>query len=86
MSSIDKLVAKFLFQQNKVDISDVRRLLDIFGFEERRNPGSECIFHKKGSYPINVPTVKGRNVKSKYVKRLIKFLELEEWYDENRRE
>jgi len=83
MSHISKLVAKFLFQQNSVDINDVRRLLDTFGYEEKKSPGSECIFHKKGCYPINVPTVKGKVVKSRYIKRLIKFLELEEWYEEN---
>jgi hypothetical protein len=83
MPSVNKLVAKFLFQQNKIDIDDIRRLLDAFGYIERRNPSSECIFHKKGSYPINVPTIKGRTVKSQYVKRMVKFLKLEEWYDEH---
>lgn len=86
MSSISKLVAKCLFKQNSITVNDIRRLLDALGYEERRSPGSECIFHKKGSNPINVPTVKGRAVKIKYVKRLVKFLELEEWYDEHKGE
>jgi hypothetical protein len=74
----------FLFHQNKIDIEDIRRLLRAFGYLERRGPSGECIFHKKGSYPINVPTVKGRAVKSPYVKRMVKFLKLEEWYDEHK--
>ena len=87
MSSVRKLVGKFLFEQKTIEISDVRRLLvDLFGYEERGNPGSECIFHKKGAYPINVPTVHGRHVKSPYVKRIVKLLSLEEWYEINNEE
>lgn len=81
MSSISKLVEKFLFRQNAIEVNDVKRLLHFFGYQERRNPGSECIFHKKGAYPINVPTVQGRHVKSVYVRRLVKLLSLEEWYE-----
>ena len=84
MSSIEKLVKKSLSQQNAITISDIRRLLDAFGYKEGKNPGSECIFHKKGSNPINVPTIKGRTVKSRYVKRIVKFLNLEEWYEEHK--
>ena len=86
MSSIRKLVGKFLSNQNAIEINDVRRLLNLFEYEERRKPGSECIFHKKGAYPINVPTVQGRHVKSIYVKRIVKLLSLEEWYEINNEE
>lgn len=84
MPGATKLVEKFLFQQRNIGIDDVRRLLDLFGYKERGNPGSECIFHKKGAYPINVPTVQGRHVKSPYVKRIVKLLSLEEWYESNK--
>ena len=81
-----ELVERFLYEQNTIDIDDVRRLLDSFGYTERRKPGSECIFHKKGGYPINVPTVQGRHVKSTYVKLIVKQLSLEEWYERNKEE
>lgn len=81
--AIEKLVKKFLFEPETVDIGDVRRLLEAFNYKEKRKPGSECIFHRKGSYPINVPTVKGRHVKSPYVKRITEILNLEEWYEAN---
>lgn len=81
MSSFKKLVRKFVFEPDKIDIGDVRRLLDGFGYEEKKKPGSECTFHKKGNYPINVPTVKGRDVKNYYVKRLARILELEEYLE-----
>lgn len=82
MSRFEKLVRKFLLIQNGITIEDVRRLLTEFNYIERRNPGSECVFHKKGSFPINVPTVKGRTVKSRYVKIIVKILELEEWFEQ----
>lgn len=87
VSSDIKLVEKFLFETETISsINDVRRLLELFDYKERRNPGSECIFHKKGAYPINVPTVGGRRVKSVYVKRIIRLLSLEEWYERNKGE
>lgn len=86
MSRIIKLVRRFLYEPNKIDIDDVRRLLDFFEYKERSKPGSEYIFHKKGAYPITVPIVKGRHVKSPYVKRLARLLFLEEWYERNKEE
>lgn len=80
-----KLVRRFLYEPNTIDIDDVRRLLDAFGYRETRK-GSEYIFHKKGAYPITVPTVKGRHVKSPYIKRLARLLFLEEWYERNKEE
>lgn len=84
MSSLEKLVEKFLFKPSKVDIGDVMRLLDAFGYKRRKKSGSEYVFHKKDGYPINVPTVKGSHVKSLYVKRLAKRLDLEEWYEKSK--
>ena len=81
MSTFEKLVRKFVDEPDKIGINDVRRLLDGFGYREGKKPGSECTFHKKGSYPINVPTVKGRDVKKYYVKRLARILELEEYLE-----
>jgi hypothetical protein len=82
MSGLEKLVEKFVKKPETVtSISQVRRLLKAFGYLEGRNPGSECIFHKKGSHPINVPTIKGRGVKSFYVKKITKYLNLEEWLE-----
>ncbi|GAI92678.1 unnamed protein product, partial [marine sediment metagenome] len=53
------------------------------GYTEKKKPGSECTFHKRGSYPFNVPTVKGRHVKRRYVERIVKILELEEYLEEH---
>ena len=82
MGTFKKLVRKFVDEPDKISINDVRRLLDYLDYEERKNPGSECIFHKKGKHPINVPTVKGRYVKRPYVKRMVRILELEEYLED----
>jgi len=50
------------------------------GYEEHSKAGSHCVFHKKGSYPLCVPTVEGRKVKRLYVRRLSETLNLEEEY------
>jgi predicted RNA binding protein YcfA (HicA-like mRNA interferase family) len=85
VSAVTKLVRRFLDEPNTIEVDDVRRLLNAFGYRETRK-GSEYIFHKKGAYPITVPTVKGRHVKSPYVKRLSRLLLLEEWYERNKEE
>lgn len=84
MPSLEKLVEKFLFEPIKVNIGDVMRLLDAFGYRRNKKSGSEYVFHKKGGYPINVPTVEGSHVKLPYVKRLAERLDLEEWYEKNK--
>ncbi len=86
MSSLDKLVRKFLCQQNEITVKDIELLLQAFGYTEKRKPGSERVFHKKGGYPINVPTVSGRAVRSPYVRRMAKLLNLEEWIEGTKRD
>ena len=84
MSSFTKLIEKFVYKQNEITINDVRGLFNDFGYTEKKKPGSECTFHKKGSCPFNAPTVKGRYVKRAYVKRIVKILGLEEYLEEHK--
>jgi predicted RNA binding protein YcfA (HicA-like mRNA interferase family) len=77
VSSSEKLVEKFVYEPDRITIDDVRELLVHFGYAERKNPGSHCVFHRKGSYPITIPVVKGKHVKKVYVKRIVEILELE---------
>lgn len=87
MTGIDKLIEKFVcYPKTITSINDVRRVLDYFGYSERRKHGSECLFHKKGASAINVPTIGGRRVKSVYVKRIIQMLNLEEWIESHKGE
>lgn len=82
MSSLSRLARKFIEKPNSVHMNDVERLLGLLGYKRRKNAGSEQIFHKPGAPPQNVPTVSGRKVKSYYVKRLSKILNLEDYIEE----
>ena len=84
VSSFAKLIEKLVYKQNRVTISDVRRLADGFGYTEKKKPGSEYTFHRTGSFPFTAPTVKGRYVKREYVKRIVKILELEEYLENSK--
>lgn len=86
MSSLENLVNKFVHEQGRVTIDDVRSLLQCFGYSEKKNPGSHCVFHKKRAYPITVPTIKGKYVKKCYVKRIVRILGLEEYLESSRAE
>ena len=74
MSSFEKLVRKLLSMM-------LGGFSLVLVTQSGKNPGSECIFHRKGSYPINVPTIRGRYVKTPYVKRIVKIIELEEYLE-----
>jgi hypothetical protein len=79
MSGLERLLRRFIFDQDKITLGDVERLLvDHFGYKLKKKPGSENVFHKKGANPFTVPTIKGRHIKKIYVQRMVKILELEE--------
>lgn len=81
MSRWRKLLERFLFRPETIDIAEIRLLLKRLGYQEKTGRGSHCIFRKDGSYPVCVPTVSGRHVKKEYVKRLSVILNLEEKYE-----
>jgi len=79
MSGQQKLIQKCLEEPGKITMDECDRLLRAFGYEPRKKRGTECVYHKKGSQPINVPTPKkSPYVKSFYVKRFSELLRLEE--------
>jgi len=65
-------------------ISFVKILEELFGYECRQPKGgsSHFVFRKKQSNPITVP--KKRPINVVYIKMLIRILDLEAWYEENR--
>jgi len=81
MAGIEKLVKLLLREPPDVSSHDVVKVLEAFGYKERPSESGHRVFSKPGAYPITVPTVKGRKVKRIYVKKIIEYLELEEWYD-----
>ncbi len=83
MSSINELARQFILRPETVTLNDIKRLLGLLDYKEKKKPGSECVFHKKGVTPLNVPTVKGRKVKLYYIKRIAKILNLEDYLEES---
>lgn len=84
MFSLGKLVSRFLTEPHRVDFDDVQRLLEAFGYQLRKGPGSHRVFHKRGAGSITLPTVEGSHIKAVYVKRVVDWLNLEEWYERHR--
>ena len=73
---------KFVNEPCKITADECCRLLEILGYKEWKKPGSERIFHKKGSSAINVPTPKkSKFVKSPYIKRITELLGLEDYLE-----
>jgi len=85
VASFEKLVQKFLHEQDAISASDVRRLCHGFDYEEYKSPGSHLAFRKKGKPPIIVPTVKGRYIKRYNVKKIVNILNLEEYFENSGR-
>lgn len=82
MSRFDKLVEQFLREPPEVLFTDVAKVLEAFGYEERSSGGeSHWAFVKLGHPPKIVPTIKGRRVKRAYVRMIIENLNLEDWYE-----
>ena len=62
MSSLQKLVEKFVNEPDKITSDECCRLLEMLGYKEKKKAGSERVFHKKDSSAINVPTPKKVNL------------------------
>jgi predicted RNA binding protein YcfA (HicA-like mRNA interferase family) len=78
VGKLDKLIEQFLRDPPEVEFSDVRYLLESFGFEEKRSRGSHHTFRNDEGLKVTVPKKGGRMVKRVYVRQIIKLLNLDE--------
>ena len=77
MSSVEKLVNKFLSRKN-ITVEDCDRLLTTLGYEYHKTGGSHRVYHRKGAIPIVVVTPKKlKYVNTAYIDLIIKGLNLE---------
>jgi len=77
MSSIDKLIIKFLSRKN-ITIEDCDKLLICYGYDYHKSGGSHRVYHQKGAKPITVVIPKNsKYVNTAYVDLVIKGLNLE---------
>lgn len=79
------IVDKILQNPANITFEDLSRLLEGLGFARRQPTGgsSHYIFRKPG-LPFHFSVPKAKPVNKTYVKEVIKKLNLEEWYEENR--
>ena len=80
MATFVKLVEKLLRRPVEASFEDIVRVLEYFGWELRNVKGSHFIYCKEGDMPFVVVKQKNK-VKRGYIRKLIKILELEEWYE-----
>ncbi len=77
MSRRDKLIARVCARPPEADFSDVRALLEEFGWQLGRERGSHVTFVKAGEFPITVPKSGGRKVKRVYLDMICQRLGLD---------
>jgi predicted RNA binding protein YcfA (HicA-like mRNA interferase family) len=86
LASVKKIVGKFLREPSEpeFDFEEVKKVLEKFDYKLSGGSGSHFCFRRKRSPLINIPTHKGK-VKKKYVKEMVKILNLGEWYEKNKK-
>jgi predicted RNA binding protein YcfA (HicA-like mRNA interferase family) len=77
MSRRDKLIARIRARPPEADASDVRALLEDYGWRLDRQSGSHMIF-TDGKRIQSVPLVGGRRVKRVYLDQLCELLGLDD--------
>ncbi len=77
MTQRDKLVDKFRARPSTARFSDVRKLLEMHGWEMVRKKGSHFIFRKPGERSLPVPVHNDR-VDDVYIEQICDLLGLDE--------
>ena len=83
MSRLCKLIDKLLRLPPEAKFSEVEAVLKEFGWALIRTKGSHRCFRRSDGAMFIVPTIKGRTVKTTYLKRLVENLKLEDYYEHN---
>jgi predicted RNA binding protein YcfA (HicA-like mRNA interferase family) len=78
VSGEEKLIERIRARPPEADFTDVRRLLESFGWTQRQGKGSHVIFKKQGHRPLTIPTVSGRKVKRVYLDQICTILGLDD--------
>lgn len=94
LQSLLKHVEKLLRYPGEYRFEELKNLLEAFGYKGiPPKRGSHWKFVLKNPLPdvnyeapvITVPLKRGKYVKRVYLKRIVKFLNLEEWYEKNKK-
>ena len=78
VSQLDKLIERIRARPPEASFSDVRRLLESYGWVLKGRKGSHAHFTKPGERTRTVPLVSGRSVKRYILDQIIERLGLDE--------
>lgn len=83
MAKFLKLIEKLLRRPPEAHFKDIIKVLENFGWKLKKCKGSHYVYYKEGYLPLTITKHKNK-VKRGYIIKLIKILELEEWYEEQK--
>lgn len=86
MSKLEKLVASLLRDSSDYSFSDLKKVLIAFGYVEVRIRGSHHTFRNPDGQTQVIPKKHGKKVRKPYVKRTVKILNLEDWYEQQKKD
>ena len=78
VTQLDRLIQRIRARPPEASYSDVRRLLEEYGWAFKRQKGSHAHFTKSGERTQTVPVVRGRYVKRYILDQIIDRLGLDE--------
>jgi len=81
---LKKLIEEILALPVEIEIGKIETILVYFGWRKNKVKGSHFYYYKDGEFPLVIPTLKGREIKIDYIKKVIEFLNLEEWYENHK--
>lgn len=84
MAKFFKLIEELLRRPAEAKVNDITKVLKYFGWELKNKKGSHIVYFKEGYFPFTFSAHKNK-VKRSCIVELIEILELEEWYEENKR-
>ena len=84
MSKFIKLIKKILDNPKNVRFNQVDKILKYFGYErsQPRSGSSHYTYRKEDEEKITIPF--NKPIKAVYIKIIIKLLDLEDWYEQNK--
>lgn len=83
MAKIDKLIGKMLRLPAEMRFNEVTQVLEFFDWKLENIVGSHYIYYKRKAI-LTVVKHKNKVVKA-YLKRIVNALNLEEWYEKNKK-
>lgn len=82
---LEKRFITFLEEPKEIKYADFEKILNYFSFYAKMNCGGshEIFINEKSEIQIIIPRINGKMVKQRYIKNVIKLLNIKEWFENN---